>query len=161
MRTLASCPFIETHWSFSPVNRVAVAFVWLVLPICAVHFRDEKCCCSCFAQGELGKRQQDNEWETCGGYQSGTLRGWATTINMVAFGEVAWKGCGRAAMGFQVEHCLPLCLNHLCAGPCRSEVGWQCLLRRNKTPQWWPGGSRDVAADLRSHSDFVAHSLTN
>lgn len=71
MRTSASCPFIEAHWSFSLVNRVAVAFVWLVLPICAVHFRDEKCCCGRSAEGEPGQWQRDNEWETCGGCWEG------------------------------------------------------------------------------------------
>lgn len=55
MRTSASCPFIEAHWSFSPANRAAVAFVWLVLPICVVHFRDEKCCCGRSAEGEPGQ----------------------------------------------------------------------------------------------------------
>lgn len=35
----------------------------------------------------------------------------------------------------------------------------QKVLTRNKTPQPWPGGRRDVAADLRSCSSFIAHSL--
>lgn len=66
-------------------------------------------------------------------------------------------------MGFQAGHCSPLPLNQHCAEQCRSEDGWQhvLVLTRNKTPQRWPGGRRDVAGDLRSHSGFVAHSVTS
>lgn len=164
MRTSASCPFIKAHWSFSLVNRAAVAFVWLVLPICAVHFRDEKCCCGCSAEGEPGQWQWDNGWDVWWllergtgwlGHKHGGL--WGKVVAEQLVNEQQWDF--RAFCGY----CPHLPFSQPWAGQGRLEDGWQdvLVLMRNKHPQQWPGGRKDVATDLRFHSGFLAHSVTS
>lgn len=126
-----------------------------VLPICAVHFRDEKCCCGPSAEGELGQWRWDEEWETWwwsghlqkhgGLWGRGSERLWPSSLELRSNGISGWA----------------LLTSPVKSAPCRVEYGWWdvLVLMKNKTPQRWPGGRRDAAADLRSHSNFVAHSV--
>lgn len=54
------------------------------------------------------------------------------------------RGSSKTGMGFQAEHCSPLLLNQPCAGCACHSLG--------QAFQRWPGGQRNVVADLRSLS---------
>lgn len=126
-----------------------------------MHFRDEKCCCGCSAEGELGQWQWDNEWD----------------VWWLLERDTGWLGCHHKHGGLRGKVVAEQLVNeqhwdfklgiaHICLSVSprqgRLEDGWQDMfvLIRKKYPQQWPGGRKDVATELRFHSGFLTHSVT-